>query len=279
MVLNRLEGRSALITGAARGIGAQIAKRFSEEGAAVIINDLNLDAAQATADALGGWAIACDVSDPDAVNAMFGEVAKRTERLDILVNNAGISGLEGDDVARERLQKSYKTDVELGSNEPAIQAPPILDVSNEAWLKMLAVHLNGTFYCSRAAVRLMIRDSKKTAGGAAIINMGSIMGTSGGAGAAAYCAAKAGVLGFSRSLARELAEYNVRVNALAPGHIHTDMISSLDAMFPALIAQTPMGRIGDTDDIAWAAVYLASDEAKFVTGQTLSPNGGWHMSQ
>ena len=105
------------------------------------------------------------------------------------------------------------------------------------------------------------------------------MGTSGGAGAAAYCAAKAGILGFTRALARDLAPYEVRVNAIAPGYILTDMTSPSEVMFPLLKAQTPMGRLGEPDDIAWAAVYLASEEAKFVTGQTVSPNGGWHMSQ
>ena len=93
------------------------------------------------------------------------------------------------------------------------------------------------------------------------------------------CAAKAGILGLTRSLARELAPYDIRVNAIAPGYIHTDMTSPMEAMYPLLKAQTPQGRIGEPDDIAWAAVYLASLEAKFVTGQTLSPNGGWHMSQ
>tara|TARA_Y100001970_G_C13932540_1_gene699017 strand:- start:456 stop:773 length:318 start_codon:yes stop_codon:yes gene_type:complete len=105
------------------------------------------------------------------------------------------------------------------------------------------------------------------------------MGTSGGAGSGAYCAAKAGILGLTRSLARELAPYQIRVNAIAPGYIHTDMTSPMAEMFPLLMAQTPQGRLGEPDDIAWAAVYLASYEAKFVTGQTLSPNGGWYMSQ
>lgn len=202
--MGRLEGKTALITGAARGIGARIAQNFSEEGAMVIINDLNIDAAQTTADHLGGCAFACDVSDPQAVDAMFEQVGRQFESLDVLVNNAGISGLEGDDDAQNRLLESYSED----SAEP--QLP---------------------------------------------------------------------ILGLTRSLARELAPHKVRVNALAPGHIYTDMISSLEGMHPALVAQTPLGNLGDTDDIAWAAVYLASNEAKFVAGQTLSPNGGWHMSQ
>ena len=109
--------------------------------------------------------------------------------------------------------------------------------------------------------------------------MGSIMGTAGGAGAVAYCAAKAGILGFTRSLAREVVTRNIRVNAIAPGWIDTDMTAFLDQLKAIIEASTPMHRLGEPDDIAWAAVYLASEEAKFVTGQVLSPNGGWHMSQ
>ncbi len=112
-----------------------------------------------------------------------------------------------------------------------------------------------------------------------ILNMGSIMATSGGVGAPAYCAAKAAILGFTRALAREVATRNIRVNAIAPGWIDTDMTVPLAPLKPLFAMQTPLGRFGDVDDIAWAAVYLASDEAKFVTGQVLSPNGGWHMSQ
>lgn len=277
--MDRLAGRTALITGAARGLGAQIARRFAEEGASVIVNDLNLEAAEATAVTLGGRALACDVSDSAAVNGMFEEVASVTDRLDILVNNAGISGIEGDSNAQLRIQRAFERAEAAGRGEAPDLDPPILEVSDEAWARMLAVHLNGTFYCSRAAVALLNRNPDRPEGGAAIINMGSIMGTSGGAGASAYCAAKAGILGLTRSLARELAPYDVRVNAIAPGYIHTDMTSPMEAMYPLLKAQTPQGRIGEPDDIAWAAVYLASAEAKFVTGQTLSPNGGWHMSQ
>jgi len=109
--------------------------------------------------------------------------------------------------------------------------------------------------------------------------MGSVTGTSGGAGAVAYCAAKGGILAFTRSLAREVVTRGIRVNAIAPGWIETDLTRFLGEAGALIAAQTPMGRLGEPDDIAWAAVYLASDEAKFVTGQVLSPNGGWYMSQ
>jgi 3-oxoacyl-[acyl-carrier protein] reductase len=269
--MSRLEGKTALITGAARGLGAQIARRFTEAGASVIINDLSLASAKACADELGGQAVACDVSNPESVREMFEQVGEMTERLDVLVNNAGISGIEGDNAARERIVRIAEA---MASGEPADLDAGITEVTDDQWRRMLAVHMDGTFFCSREAVRLM---KPNQAGN--IINMGSIMGTFGRGGGTAYCAAKAGILGFTRSLAHELAPHAIRVNAIAPGWIHTDMTDPLAPMHPFLEAQTPLGKLGEPDDIAWCAVYLASDEAKFVTGQTLSPNGGWYMSQ
>jgi 3-oxoacyl-[acyl-carrier protein] reductase len=271
--MGRLDGKTALITGAARGLGAQIARRMREEGARVIINDLSLAAAQATADALGGDAVACDVSDSASVADMFARVDELTGRLDVLVNNAGISGIEGDNAARERIASQAEAMMRGEQPEDSLDGG-IVGVSDAAWRRMLGVHMDGTFYCCREAVPRMRRH-----GSGSIINMGSIMGTFGRGGGTAYCAAKAGILGFTRALAHELARQQIRVNALAPGWIKTDMTDPLKPMHPLLELQTPLGRLGEPDDIAWAAVYLASDEAKFVTGQTLSPNGGWYMSQ
>jgi 3-oxoacyl-[acyl-carrier protein] reductase len=271
--MKRLSGKNALITGAARGLGAQIARRFAEEGAFVIINDLNLAAAQAVADELGGSALACDVSDAASVTAMFSQLRDITDRLDVLVNNAGIGGIDpGDNVALARIagmaaaiQAGEPVEDGLGGN--------ITDATDESWHRMIGVHLDGTFFCCREAVKLM---QPRQAG--TIINMGSVMGTFGRPGGPAYSAAKAGILGFTRALAHELAPH-IRVNALAPGWIHTDMTDPLEPLHFMLEAQTPLGRLGEPDDIAWAAVYLASDEARFMTGQVLSPNGGWYMSQ
>ena len=146
--------------------------------------------------------------------------------------------------------------------------------TDDDWHRVLAVHLDGTFFCTREAMRIMAPQRSGV-----VINLGSIMGTSGGGGAAAYSAAKAGILGLTRAHAREFVAQGIRVNAIAPGWIETSMTDALGPMKPLIVAQTPMLRMGDVDDIAWAAVYLASDEAKFVTGQVLSPNGGWYMSQ
>ena len=275
--MNRLQGKVALITGAARGLGLAIAKRFIEEGASVVVlNDLNDEAVEKAAAPLGAVGIAADVSSSAAVKRMFETVAKRFGRLDVLVNNAGISGVENDPELRSKFRdKQLQQAAELAAGGPIkTHLDATVEVTDEAWRKMLAVHLDGTFYCTREALKIM---NPQLSG--AIINMGSIMGTAGGAGAPAYCAAKAGILGFTRSLAREVVTRNIRVNAIAPGWIDTDMIAFLDDMKAVIAAGTPMHRLGDADDIAWAAVYLASEEAKFVTGQVLSPNGGWHMSQ
>jgi 3-oxoacyl-[acyl-carrier protein] reductase len=272
--VNRLAGKTALITGAARGLGAAMARRFAEEGARVIVNDLSLDAARTTARSLGGEGVAANVADSSAVAAMFRDVARITDRLDILVNNAGIGGLEGRNDVDERVKELVDRAAAAARGEKTLGPLAILEVTDADWRKMQSVHVDGTFFCSREAMRMM---GPQMAG--SIINLGSIMGTFGRGGGTAYCAAKAAILGFTRALAHEVADRNIRVNAIAPGWIATDMTAPLKPFFPLLTAQTPMGRIGEPDDIAWAAVYLASDESKFMTGQVVSPNGGWYMSQ
>ena len=267
--MDRLKGKVAFITGAARGLGRQIAQRFTEEGARVIINDLVLENAEAAAQPLQGLAVAGDVSSSDDVAAMFRVIGDYTDRLDILVNNAGIGGTDDPDAGARRdaaLQALQRGKV--------VHNDATMEMSDEAWDRMLDVHLRGTFLCTRAALRLMVDNDSGS-----IINMGSIMGTYGKPGGTAYCAAKAGIMGFSRALAHELAPRKIRVNSIAPGFIDTDMVAPLVDMKPWIESQTPLATFGEPDDIAWAAVYLASDEAKFVTGQVLSPNGGWYMSQ
>jgi 3-oxoacyl-[acyl-carrier protein] reductase len=272
----RLAGKVALVTGAARGIGAAIARHFQREGAQLIVNDVSRLEAEKLAGELGGLALTADVSDSAAVCQMFEEVRDRSGRLDVLVNNAGISGMETDPVRLEEYRtRGLQQAAEMMAGGPIrTHLDVTVNMTDEQWSRMLAVHLNGTFFCSREALRMMGPQERGS-----IINMGSIMGTSGGAGAPHYCAAKAGILGFTRALARELVTRNIRVNAIAPGWIDTEMTAPLGEMRRMIEFQTPMRRLGEPSDIAWAAVYLASEEAKFVTGQVLSPNGGWYMSQ
>src|SRR5262245_22604030 len=207
MNMNRLAGKTALITGAARGIGAQIASRFAEEGARVFVNDLSLEAARATAAKFDGHAIAADVSESSAVAAMFTEVRRLTPRLDILVNNAGIGGLEGRNDADGIIALRLKQAEEVAR---AAAVATFLDVTvatnDTSWRRMLGVHLDGTFYCCREALKIM---NPQMSG--SIINMGSIMGAYGKpAGSTAYATAKAAVMGFTRALAHEVAPRNIR---------------------------------------------------------------------
>lgn len=270
----RLAGKVALVTGGGAGLGAAIARRFREQGAELVINDVAPDAAKAVAEETGGYAVVADVSDSDAVRRIFEDVREQSGRLDVLVNNAGI-GIDDDETIRRFNRVALQQAAEIAAGGPVrTHTDRTVEMSDDEWRRMLAVHLDGTFHCTREALKIM-----NDQGSGVILNLGSIMGTAGGAGLAHYCAAKGGILAFTRSVAREVVTRGIRVNAIAPGWIETAMTEAVGEIRPLLEAQTPMGRFGEPDDVAWAAVYLASDEARFVTGQVLSPNGGWYMSQ
>ena len=274
--MNRLKNKVALITGGAKGLGASIAHHFFNEGAKIILCDINLDEALKTAKKLNGTAYYMDVSNSKNVQDVFIEIQSKFKQLDILVNNAGINGFEKrQDLLDERIKINNlqsKEFSETGKIESHFDVT--VNMTDEEWMNMISIHLNGTFFCTREALKIM-NDMNK----GSIINMGSVLGTTGGPSSPHYSAAKAAILGFTRSTARELASRNIRVNAIAPGYIDTDMTSSLGDVKKLVKSGTPMKRFGDAEDISWAAVYLASEEAKFVTGQTLSPNGGYVMSQ
>ncbi len=274
--MGRLEGKVALVTGAGQGLGAPVARRFHAEGATVVVADLREDTARAVATEVAGTAIALDVTDSAAVATVFADVAARFGRLDVLVNNAGISGLEGRPEEAERQANLFLAQVgeQLAGGPITTHFDITAGTTDADWHRVLAVHLDGTFFCTREALKVM--DGQ---GSGSIVNLGSITGTAGGAGAPAYCAAKGGILALTRALAREVVSQGIRVNAIAPGWIKSAMTDALGPMLPIIAAQTPMARLGEADDVAWAAVYLASDEAKFLTGQVISPNGGWYMSQ
>lgn len=273
--MGRLDGKVALVTGGASGIGRAICHSFAKEGATIICNDLTVEAAQKVLDECGqgkqGLAIRADVSRSRQVVAMFDKIRKKFPTLDVLVNNAGI-GLDNPQL-RARFNKVLeKQQAELakeGKITTALEATQ--NLTDEEWDRMLAVHLSGTFYCTREALKIM---EKQRSG--KIINIASICGMTGCAGAPHYSAAKAGIMGFTRAVAREVIVRNINVNAIAPGYIDTPMTQAIaDTVRRAIAAATPAGRFGTPQDIANLAVYLASEEANFVVGQVISPNGGY----
>jgi 3-oxoacyl-[acyl-carrier protein] reductase len=276
LYMNRLKNKVALITGGAKGLGASIAQHFFNEGAKVIICDINIDEASQRAKELNGSAYYMDVSNSQNVQDVFLEVQSEFKQLDILVNNAGINGFEKrQDLLDERIKINNLQSKEFSeTGEIKSHFDVTVNMNDDEWMTMISIHLNGTFFCTREALKIMNKVNKGS-----IINMGSVLGTTGGPSSPHYSAAKAGILGFTRATARELASRNIRVNAIAPGYIDTDMTNSLGDVKKLVKAGTPMKKFGDAEDISWAAVYLASEEAKFVTGQTLSPNGGFVMSQ
>ena len=242
-----LNGKIAVVTGASRGIGKAIAMKFAQLGATVVIN-YNGSAQKAeevkqsiTAD--GGRAVIkqCNVADYDACEAFFKDVINQFGRIDILVNNAGIT--------KDGL---------------------IMRMSEEDFTSVVDVNLKGTFHCIRFASRQMMKQRSGR-----IINMSSVVGISGNAGQINYAASKAGVIGMTKSAAKELASRGITVNAIAPGYIETDMTNVLsDKVKEETMKQIPLGRLGQTGDIAAAAAFLASDEAGYITGQVLAVDGG-----
>ena len=238
----KLTGKVALVTGAGQGMGRAIARRFVAEGATVVALDLNLQAAQQSLDGLAGphLALALNVADSAAVNAALEEVLAKFGRIDVLVNNAGTGGVDS-----------------------------FTDISDKSWARVIGVNLYGPFNYARAAVRAM----QKTGGGV-LINLGSTAAVSGD-GPAHYVASKAALMGLTRSMAKELAKSGIRVNTLVPGPTNTTMMQGIPQEWAdAIVAGVPMGRMGEPDDIAKVAVFLASDDSGFVTGQNLAVNGG-----
>ena len=243
-----LEDRVAVVTGASRGIGREAAMRLAAAGAAVVAAARGDHAAGVAEEirAAGGRSVAvsADVTDPRRIDAIVRTALDEYGRVDVLVNNAGI--------VRDQLA---------------------LRMSPADWDAVVATNLTAAFNCARAVLRPMLRQR-----GGRIINVGSVVGRMGNAGQANYAASKAGLEGFSRALAREVASRGITVNVVAPGMIDTDMTAGLnESAQAAMLAQIPMGRLGTTRDVAGAICFLASDEAAYVTGHVLAVNGGMYM--
>lgn len=242
------KGKTAIVTGAGSGIGETIARGLAEAGAQVIIGDIGLAAAEkvaASITASGGkaQAVACDVADPKAVEAMVALAEKVGGHLDLMVNNAGIGG-------------------------PLSQ---LGEYPLDGWRKVMSVNLDGVFYGMRFAIPAMLR-----AGGGAIVNISSILGSVGFANAGAYTAAKHGLVGLTKVAALEYSAKGIRTNAIGPGFIDTPMLDALpQGAKDALIASHPIGRLGTSEDVANLALFLLSDKAAFISGSYHLVDGGY----
>lgn len=239
-----LKGKNAVVTGGTRGIGKAIAERFLASGANVAIIGTNSERGETVAKNIGARFYALDVSDRNAVEATMKQILEEMGSIDILVNNAGIT--------RDKL---------------------LMKLTPEDWDDVLTTNLTSVYHTCQAVIRPMMK-----ARSGKIINITSIVGLTGNAGQTNYAASKAGMIGFTKSLAKELGSRQVCVNCIAPGFIQTDMTDVLpEAVKEALLAQIPMGRLGAPEDIANAALYLASPFGDYITGQVLTVDGGMTM--
>jgi 3-oxoacyl-[acyl-carrier protein] reductase len=244
--VTRFEGKTAIVTGGAQGIGHAIARRLATDGAAVVIADVKDDvgaASVATIVAAGGKAhfIHADVTDPEQVAALVKHTLDTWQRIDILVNNVGVT--------RDGL---------------------LMMMSEDDWDLVLRINLKSVYLVSKAAVRPMMKQR-----GGRIVNISSVAGLSGNAGQANYAASKAGIIGLTKTMAKELGPRGITVNAVAPGFIPTDLTRELPAdLIAKAVDLTPLGRLGTVDDVAGAVAFLVSDDAAFMTGQVLRVDGG-----
>lgn len=243
-----LRERVAIVTGASRGIGRAIARELAGHGAIVVAaarGDNAAGVAREVTDAGGrAQAVSLDVTDAASVDLAFDAVLERLGRIDILVNNAGI--------ARDQL---------------------MLRMKRADWDAVIETNLTAVFTCSQLVLKPMVRQK-----GGRIINISSVVGQTGNAGQANYAASKAGLIGFSKALAREVASRNITVNVVSPGMIETDMTRRISGTQKEdWTTQIPLGRIGTPEDVAWAVCFLASDQAAYITGQVLAVNGGMYM--
>ena len=270
----KLKDRIALVTGGGSGLGRAISLLFAEEGAHVIVNELRLETAEQTVASMkgpaGGRAIQADVADSAQVKAMFATIEREVGGLDILVNNAGIAFGPGDDRA-EVNRKSEALIMELLSGQGGQTHLDVTqNLSDESWRRMIAVHVDGTFYCTREALKLMSRKNR-----GAIVNLSSVAALTGLEVVPHYSAAKGAILAFTRAVAKDVASRGIRVNAICPGYIDTPMTERMSPLIrTAVIARTPLRRTGEPHEVAATALFLVSDDSSFFTGQWLSPNGG-----
>jgi 3-oxoacyl-[acyl-carrier protein] reductase len=270
----KLTGRVALITGAGSGLGREIALTFAREGAKIAINDINKEnAAKVVQEVVAAGSTArayiADVSDSVEVASLFEHLVDELGTVDILVNNAGVALIS--DEVKANFAQAMQEMLTTGKATTSIGATRLM--SDSQWRRTLSIHLDGTFYCTREALKIM-----EPKGAGKIINMASIAGTTGLAGSPDYSAAKGGIIALTKAVAKEVIGRGVYVNAIAPGYVDTPLLDVMDApMRQAAIFQTPIGRLGTPAEIAAVALYLASDDSSYTVGQVMSPNGGYYM--
>ena len=241
-----LTGKSALVTGAGRGIGREIALELARAGASVVIINRNPERGSAVLTEIkesngGGWSLLGDVADRETADNLAEEALKLTGGIDILVNNAGIT--------KDNLFMRMKP---------------------EEWEQVMGVNLNGVYHITRGLIRHMVKQRFGR-----IVNIGSVVGSTGNPGQVNYSTTKAGLIGFTKSLAKELGGRNITVNTISPGFIETDMTEELnEKQKEAILSQVPLGRMGSAEEVAWAVRFLVSDHAAYITGTTLHVNGG-----
>ncbi|RVV98895.1 SDR family oxidoreductase [Mesobaculum littorinae] len=240
---DRFAGKTAIVTGAASGIGAAVARELAAGGARVVVADIKLDAAQKIADEIGGIAAEADMGDAQAVEALCDTAVSETGALHYLVNNAGIGGPQA----------------------------PVGDYPLDGWKSVIDVNLNGVFYGMRFAIPKI-----EAAGGGAIVNMASILGSVGIAQSSAYVAAKHALVGLTKSAAIEYAQKGIRINAVGPGFIETPLLANLPReQYDALAGQHPVGRLGTSEEVSALTCFLLSDAAGFITGSYHLVDGGY----
>ncbi|GAB3610082.1 glucose 1-dehydrogenase [Humibacter ginsengiterrae] len=246
--MGRLDDKIAVVTGAGRGIGKAIATKLAAEGATVVATDLDGETAKETADGLGNGSVGLqlDVTDREAVDATIARVMERFGRIDVLVNDAGWD-----------------------------KAEPFVDSDAETWDRVMRINLYGQLHTCHAVLPIMVGQ-----GGGRVVNIGSDSGRVGSSGEAVYSAAKGGVIAFTKTIAREMAHAGVTANCVSPGPTDTALFASIggEKLREALTKAIPLRRLGRPEDVANAVAFLASDEAAFITGQTLSVSGGLTMS-
>ncbi len=262
-----VERKVAIVTGGGSGLGEAICIRLARDGANVAVLDVNLDAAKLTAQLVDGVAVAADVSDSASVDRALEQAEAALGPVDIWVNNAGIAAVAQAERIAPLAERQLAEAAEAGEVRTALDA--LVRLPDDEWRTMLAVHLDGTFFGTRAAARSM-----GPRGAGVIVNIASVCGVEGCTGYPHYSAAKAGVLGFTRAVAKELIVQGIRVNAVAPGFIETPTAGMQSALRQSQRLRTPLGRFGRSEEIAGTVAFLASDDAGFFVGETLNANGG-----